>query len=88
VSVLRADVVVEGVRPVTDPGAQGGGRAFAKDAVFRKVEEDHGATPLFMIVVDEGWRESILCIGMYGWAADWLLAKLAPHPASDPEVSE
>jgi len=47
---------------------------------YRKVEEDHGATPTFMIVCDEGWRESIVCNGMYGWAADWLVRQLQGKP--------
>ncbi len=47
---------------------------------YRKVAEDHGATPTFMIVCDEGWRESIVCSGMYGWAADWMLTVLGREP--------
>lgn len=49
---------------------------FPDSPVFEKVEEDHGATPTYMIVVRESWRESILCEGMYGWAADWLVKQL------------
>ena len=49
---------------------------FPDSPVFEKVEEDHGATPTYMIVVKESWRESILCGGMYGWAADWLVRQL------------
>ncbi len=45
--------------------------------VYKRVHQnDGGATPLFMVVVDEGWRESILCQDMYEWAAIWLVAKL------------
>jgi len=47
---------------------------------YRKVEEDHGATPTFMIVCDEGWCESIVCNGMYGWAANWLVETLQGKP--------
>jgi len=47
---------------------------------YRKTEEDHGATPTFMIVCDEGWRESIVCNGMYRWAADWLLEQIQGKP--------
>lgn len=44
---------------------------------YRKVEQTGVTkTPLFMIVVDEGWRESILCSGMYEWAADWLVEQV------------
>lgn len=28
-------------------------------------EEDHGATPTFMVVADYGWAERILCGGCY-----------------------
>jgi hypothetical protein len=42
--------------------------------VYRKVaHEENSATQRYMIVCDEGWRESIVCEGMYEWAADWLL---------------
>lgn len=47
---------------------------------YRKVEEDHGATPTFMVVCDEGWCEHIVCNGMYEWAADWLVLKLQGQP--------
>lgn len=48
---------------------------------YRKNRDTHeGATPTYMIVVDEGWRESILCIGMYEWAADWLVEQLQGKP--------
>lgn len=47
---------------------------------YRKVEEDHGATPTFMVVCDEGWKESIVCNGMYGWAADWLIEQIQGKP--------
>ncbi len=44
---------------------------------YRKVEMNTpGATRLFMITVDEGWRSSILCERMYGWAADWLVDQI------------
>ncbi len=49
--------------------------------IYRKVEEGKGkATQIFMIVCDEGWRESIVCTGMYGWAADWLLRQIQGKP--------
>lgn len=37
-------------------------------------------TPLYMVTVDEGWRQSILCTGMYEWAADWLVTELQGRP--------
>lgn len=38
------------------------------------------STNLFMILVDEGWRSSILCGGMYDWQADWLISELQGKP--------
>jgi hypothetical protein len=54
---------------------------------YRKVEE-YGTTPTFMIVCDEGWRESIVCTRMYGWAADWLIGQIQgkPFPKSSSPV--
>lgn len=53
--------------------------------VYEKVREDEGsATPTFMITCDEGWRRSIVCTGMYGWAADWLLGILGNTPYVKP----
>lgn len=53
--------------------------------IYRKVEEEHGATPTFMIVCDEGWRESTVCQKMYGWAADWLIEQIQGKPYA-PEI--
>lgn len=45
--------------------------------VYRKVAQDDGkATQLYLIACDEGWRESIVCTDMYGWAADWLIGQI------------
>lgn len=38
------------------------------------------ATIRWMIVCDEGWRTSIVCEGMYEWAAKWLLGVLGRNP--------
>lgn len=38
------------------------------------------AIAVFMITVDEGWRSSILCDGMYEWAARWLVDQLQGKP--------
>lgn len=47
--------------------------------VYRKVlykgPPEH-ATKLYQIHCDEGWRISIVCEGMYEWAADWLLEEI------------
>lgn len=49
--------------------------------VYRKVKDDsRGVTPVYFIVCDEGYRESIVCDGMYEWAADWLLEVLGRRP--------
>lgn len=49
--------------------------------VYRKVAaDDSGATRLWFIVCDEGWRQSIVCEGMYEWAADWLVDVLQGQP--------
>jgi len=48
---------------------------------YRKVSHDDGLpTTQYMIVCDEGWRQSIVCERMYGWAADWLLGILGTQP--------
>lgn len=38
------------------------------------------ATQIFMVTVDEGWRSSTLCSGMYEWAAKWLVEQLQGKP--------
>jgi hypothetical protein len=48
--------------------------------IYKKVKIPHGATQLYMITCDEGWRSSIVCDGMYEWAADWLLEILGRRP--------
>lgn len=51
--------------------------------VYRKVlykgPPEH-ATPLYLINCNEGWRESIVCTGMYEWTADWLLEQIQGKP--------
>jgi hypothetical protein len=37
-------------------------------------------TNAFLVVVDEGWRSSVVCSGMYEWAAKWLVAQLQGKP--------
>lgn len=43
-------------------------------------DTDSGATQLWQVVVDEGWRSSIVCSGMYEWAARWLVEELQGRP--------
>jgi hypothetical protein len=42
----------------------------------RIVEEEHGATPTFMVVADYGWAERILCGGCYLQDAEAICAAL------------
>jgi hypothetical protein len=53
---------------------------------YRKQKQDKGvyATKTFMIIVEEGWREWILCTDMYEWAADGLLNILRQSDARWP----
>jgi hypothetical protein len=51
------------------------------EPIYTKVAHNDGwATQLYMIVCDEGWRSSIVCEHMYGWAADWLVEVLGHRP--------
>jgi hypothetical protein len=47
------------------------------------VEDETSATQMYMIRCDEGWREMIVCTGMYRWAAEWLLGVLGNRPYAD-----
>jgi hypothetical protein len=48
---------------------------------YETVREEHTeGTQLYMITVDEGWRSTIVCGGMYEWAADWLVEQLQGKP--------
>ena len=49
------------------------------EKVLYKKPPEH-ATPLWLISCDEGWRQSIVCEGMYEWAADWLLEQIQGKP--------
>ena len=52
--------------------------------VYEKAREDEtSGTPTYMITCDEGWRRSIVCTGMYGWSADWLLTLLGNRPYAE-----
>jgi hypothetical protein len=57
-------------------------QASQAEPVYAKVAEtlNFPGGGLFMIIVDEGWRTSILCTGMYEWAADWLVGQLQGKP--------
>jgi hypothetical protein len=58
-------------------------QATEERPVYTKLaQERDGATQLWMIGVDEGWRTFILCQDMYEWAADWLLGVLGRQPVT------
>lgn len=47
---------------------------------YAMVRHGEGATQLYMVTCDEGWRSSIVCEGMYDWAATWLVGVLQWQP--------
>jgi hypothetical protein len=55
--------------------------------VTRQPSEEHPAyaaeetaSGTCLVSVDEGWRRSVLCVGMPKWAADWLVGQLQGKP--------
>jgi hypothetical protein len=42
--------------------------------------DDGSATRLWHVTVNEGWRSSVVCSGMYEWAARWLVEQLQGKP--------
>lgn len=38
------------------------------------------ATALYMVICDEGWRQTVVCSGMYRWAAEWIVEELQGKP--------
>lgn len=48
-------------------------------------DSSSSATQLWYVECDEGWRSSIVCERMYGWAAEWLLIQLGRRPYASPE---
>lgn len=49
--------------------------------IYRIMEEGgDDVTKRHMIICDEGWRTSIVCEGMYLWAAEWLVNLLGRSP--------
>jgi hypothetical protein len=58
-----------------------GDKGLVEAPFYQKVRQDDATvTPHYMVTVDEGWRESILCCDMYEWAADWLVGELQGRP--------
>lgn len=47
---------------------------------FYAAQEQPDTNNFWMVTVDEGWRSSIVCVGMYRWAADWLVTELQGKP--------
>lgn len=58
--------------------------ASPEKPIYAKAEHDRsgrpGGTQLYFVTCDEGWRSSIVCERMYGWAADWLVEQLQGKP--------
>jgi hypothetical protein len=52
---------------------------FVVTLILEKGPPEH-ATPIFGISCDEGWRQSIVCTGMYEYVADWLVEILQGKP--------
>lgn len=44
---------------------------------YEAVKADDG---WWFVDVNEGWRESVVCTGMYEWAARWLVEQLQGKP--------
>lgn len=38
------------------------------------------ATNIWSVAVNEGWRSTVVCSGMYDWAARWLVKELQGKP--------
>ncbi len=41
---------------------------------YKVLQNPEAATETYLIVCDEGWRQSIVCADVQRWAVDWLLA--------------
>lgn len=67
---------------MSEPSLTKGIDASPTAPVYSKILDNtrNRATPLYFIVCDEGWRNSIVCSGMYEWTADWLLKILGRQP--------
>jgi len=64
-------------------------RKVAEQRTYRDPFTGHTtkyATQTFMVVCDEGWRESIVCCSMYDWAADWLVEQIQGKPYANHPV--
>lgn len=76
-----ADWFDTGTTPIAKEDASVIDEGSPEKPFYRKVEEGKGgATKTFLISCSEGWRESIVCTGMYEWAADWLVSELQGRP--------
>jgi hypothetical protein len=53
---------------------------------YSKQREDGGRN-LYCVVADEGWRQRILCDGMYGDLADWLITQIQGRPMPGPRAA-
>lgn len=54
----------------------------SKEKPIYKCQPEEASKPLnfWMVTVDEGDRNSIMCTGMYQWAAEWLVEQIQGRP--------
>lgn len=52
----------------------------SEDCPLYEVVKQDGGTNFYMITCNEGWRESIVCTGMYKHVADWMLTMIQGRP--------
>lgn len=51
-------------------------------------QREQGGRNLYCITADEGWRQRILCDGMYGDLADWLITQIQGRPMPGTPAAE
>ncbi len=51
-------------------------------------DDEPGATELWFITCDEGWRQQVVCERMYKWAAEWLLNQIQGEPFANGSSEE
>lgn len=56
------------------------GRAGTPDKPVYTKGKQANSKNLWYIQADEGWKTSVLCVGMYEWQADWLLSLIQYQP--------
>lgn len=53
--------------------------------LYEVVKQDDSPTNFYMITCNSGWRQHIVCTGMYKHVADWMLTIIQgrPYPELD-----